>query len=354
MTGMAAFAQDTKSFTPHVEGALSIEIESDHTFRSDDPDNKITDTYPTVELGVGWMFTPNFSVQGSFKLEPVRDPLPGTDRTFEHIGVYAQELYAQVAFGPARLFAGKFNPSFGHAFDLTPGLYGTVFAEDYELAERIGFGGSLSAGRTPLGELTATASIFKKDTTRLSRSIGTGRGQASVQDGGAGNTSDLASFSLALDGSNIAIPGGGLAWHLGYAHQAKGETAADVTNETRMVGGLYGSHRLSESLSLEWLGEVARIESPDGHGPDNLTYYTIGGALTFATRFNLAIAHTSRTFDFAGDTYLNDGTTQISAGMEIYDGWTFDVGYKIAKRGEIESQTIGLLLAKSYAFSNAQ
>ena len=42
------------------------------------------------------------------------------------------------------LFAGKFNPAFGLGFDLAPGIYGEDHPEDYELTERIGFGGSVT------------------------------------------------------------------------------------------------------------------------------------------------------------------------------------------------------------------
>ena len=351
VTGTSAIAQESAPFTPHVEGELSVEIGSDHTFKSDDPDNKITDTYPTLGLGVGWLFTPNFSVQGGFTLEPVRDPNPGADRTFEHIGVYVGELYGQFEFGPARLFAGKFTPSFGQAWGLTPGLYGTAFAEDYELSERIGLGGSLSAARTILGDLTLSASLFKKDTTQLSRSIGTDRGQASLADGGAGNTSDLASYSVTLDGANIAVPGGGLAWHLGYSKQAKGETSNDITNETGLVAGLYGSFKPSERASLEWLVEAVRLENAGG-GADDVSYLTVGSVITLDERYNLAIAHTSRRVNVAGASDFTDTNTQISVGMEVYNGWTFDVGYKFAKEQGAHSQTIGVLLGKTYAFGN--
>ncbi len=352
LTGTSLQARQADGFTPHFEAELSLEVQSDHTFKSDDPDNEVTDTYPTLGLGVGWMFTPDFSVQGGFVLEPVVDPHPGEDRFFEHIGVYTEELYAQYEAGAARLFAGKFNPSFGHAFDLTPGLYSTAFAEDYQLTERLGFGGAYSIKDTAVGNLTWTASAFKRDTTILSRSIGTDRGKVSSQDGGVGNTRHLGSYTVTVDGSDIAISGGNLAWHLGYAYQSKGQTINDIASETALVGGLYGNHSLHQRLSLDWLAEVAHLENAGGN-TDDVSYWTLGGAITLDKRYNLAIAHTSRHTHFATGNTLLDTSSQISVGMEIHAGWSLDVGYKFAKEQGVKSQTVGLLIGKTFTFGSA-
>lgn len=340
---------------PRFEGELSVELESDHTFRSDTPDSKITDTYPTIELGGGLLFSPNFSVQGTFVLEPVEVPpgaAPGDDLFFDDVGGYVEELYAQFLFGPVRLFAGKFDAAFGQAWDLTPGIYGTDFAEEYELVERVGAGFGVSVQATVVGDLDLTASLFTMDTSQLSRSIFAKRDQVKTSDGGAGNSGELDSFSITLDGRNIPMLSG-IAWHLGYSHQEKGKTADDLSDETGLVAGLYGSHKLSDTISLEWVGEIAQLQNVGG-GPDDVTYYTLGGVLTFSERYNLAIAHTTRSFDIAAGADIDDTNTQFSVGMEIHDGWSLDVGYKITEENNVESETVGVLLAKTFAFNTGE
>ena len=78
--------------------------------------------------------------------EPVQDPDPGDDRFLEDHGLYAEELFVNYETGHFAGYAGKFNPSFGTAWDLAPGIFGTDLAEDYEITERIGLGGALKFG----------------------------------------------------------------------------------------------------------------------------------------------------------------------------------------------------------------
>ena len=349
LTKTPALGQSNGEDGARIEGELSIEFETDHIFNSDDPDNEITDSYATIELGASWIFNPYFSINGNFTAEPVLDPDPGKDRMFfKDTGLYVGELYAQFQVGPARLFGGKFGAAFGQAWDLTPGLYGTAFTEDYELAERVGLGVGLSGEATLVGDLELTASTFTIDTSGLSNSIIVRRGRAALADGGAGNTGALDSFSLTLDGRNIPQLDG-IAWHLGYSHQAKGRGGDDISHETGYVAGLYGSHKLSEILSFEWVGEISMLDNAGG-GANDARYYTLGGVLTIADRYNVAIAHTTRVFDVAGGMDFNDHTSQISAGMQVFDGWTIDVGYQMSQEENIESQTVGVLLGKTFEF----
>jgi hypothetical protein len=86
------------SFYPRMEVEVEVEVGGDYTYNSDDPDNEINDTYPTLGIGVGWLLTPNLSINGAFVVEPTLDPDAGDDRFFEDIGLYAEELYAQFEY----------------------------------------------------------------------------------------------------------------------------------------------------------------------------------------------------------------------------------------------------------------
>src|SRR3546814_10831198 len=103
------------------------------------------DAYVEIETALEAAITDAFSAKTLLVLEPVRDPDPGDDRFFfEDHGLYAEDLFGEYdAVGRFAVRAGKFGQKFGIAWDVAPGIWGTDLAEDYELAEQIGFPGVL-------------------------------------------------------------------------------------------------------------------------------------------------------------------------------------------------------------------
>jgi len=331
-----------------IKGELNVELETDHTYKSDDPDAELTDTYNTTELGLEVTFNRFLTGHGAFTFEPVLDPGPGEDRFFEDQGLYAEELFANVALGRGvNVFGGKFNPAFGKAWDVTPGVYGVDFAEDYEITERLGFGGSIERENTGLGTVTLTGSVYHVDTTELSRSIFTDRGRTSLSSGGVSNTEDLDSFALALDAANVPALGGANL-HLAYRFQHQGTTVDDLEHEQGYVAALYGSRSMN-GVDFEWIGELVYLDNAEGT-LDELWYYTVGGVVTFANKYNIALSYTGRPRDVAGGSDFDDKLLTLSAGVELRNEWTVDVGYKYHVEGDVDNHTIGLLLAKSFTF----
>lgn len=333
-----------------IKGEVTIEVQSDHTVKSQDPDNERSDTYTTVETAIGWYFNRVLSMHGTFVYEPVLDAAPGEDRLFADEGLYAEELYAQLSFGNTLLYGGKFDPTFGTAWDIAPGVYGTDFAEDYELTERIGIGAAVTSARTPLGAVTLTANLFQLDHSGLSQSAFVNRGRTVTADGGLSNTDGLESYSITIDGSDIpALPG--IAYHLGYRHQKRGVT--EMADEDGYVAGLSGTHERPHG-GFEWAAEVVRLDDAEGTD-DTVWYWTVGGKLTFAERYNVAVSYTARPREFADDTAdLDDHMLAISGGTELRNGWSIDLGYKYAVEDDVDSHTVGLLLAKSFSFSKPE
>ncbi len=334
----------TTGQTPLFSGILAFETENDWTFQSDDPAGELSDLFNTIELVGGLNITPALSAQMHLTFEPVQDPTG--NRTLLDQGLYAEELFVQYQGRQARLFAGKFNPTFGTAWDEAPGVYGVDFAEDYELAERLGLGAEVASGQTPVGILVLTGNIFTLDTSALSDSIITSRGRTNRTDGGAGNTETLDSFSITLDGANIpALPG--LGYHVGYRFQQMGFGPADVADEHGFVAGLNGTMEMS-AVELEWVGEVVFLDNAEG-SRDQLWYYTFGAQVEFS-RYNVAASFTGRPRNVFGGPNLDDRLFQVSAGVEIYNGWTLDAGYKTSVEDDVRSHTVGLLLAREFKF----
>ncbi len=337
---VAASAQDGPGGPPPlIEGEILFELQNDYAFDSDDPSAEINDLFTTIEGAFALNLSEVFSVQSLFVLEPVRDPRPFDDRYFGDHGLFVEELYAQAQFDYFRIFAGKFDASFGTAWDKAPGIYGVDFAEDYELVERIGGGVAVSAGQTLLGDVTATANVFFADISALSESAITNRGRNRKSLGGASNTNSLESFSVTLDGENVpGLPG--VVYHVGYRHQAAG--TGDAGDEDGVVAGLQKAFDLGNDLVLETIVEGVYLDNAFG-GPDDTIYFTAGGAL-ISGPWNLSTSFTLRDTDVVGGTDLHDKLAQVSAGYAFENGLTADVGYRYSREARVETHIFGFLM----------
>ncbi|MEM9123033.1 MAG: hypothetical protein AAGB03_06890 [Pseudomonadota bacterium] len=347
-SGAPAFAVE---LYPKFSIEIPIEIESDTVFDSDDDDAEFTDTYATIEPEIVLSFNEIVSLNAGLVFEPVEggeDPDPGEDIFFENHGLYAEQLFLEIAPGDFSLIAGKYNPSFGVAWDLAPGIYGVDFAEDYELTERIGLAGSVSFGGEASGEHTLTVSSFFADTTGLTESLFQDRPTVDKDDGGPSNTEDLSSFAVTLIGEDVPFLGG-FGYALSFATQDQGETAADTDDETGFAVALFGGLDLTESLSVEPVIEYASFDGFGGTDTD-ADYITAG--LAFLTGpWNLSLAYTDRSIEENGGSDFDDTLFAASAGYEFESGLTFDLGYKLEDAEDVESQVFGVLFTYTVGYS---
>ena len=162
-----ALAEEVAPFT--LSGEISIEVQNDYTYESDDPAAELNDLYTTIEPSFSLYLGSGLSIESGLVLEPVKDAVD--DRAFEDEGLYVETLFLQYEGDGWAVFGGKFNPGFGIAWDATPGIWGTDFAEDYEMTERVGFGGSVDLVAGSAGTHTLSASTFFADTSFLSGSL---------------------------------------------------------------------------------------------------------------------------------------------------------------------------------------
>lgn len=331
---------------PYVEGSLSLELENDHFFRSDDPDNEFNELYFTGELAIAVHFLSQLALNIGTTTEPVLDPLPGTDRYLGDHGLYLDTLNLQTTFGTASLTGGKFAPGFGTAWDVTPGIYGTALAEDYELSEMLGFGLAYGLEGLAVGNVIVGANLFTVDTTELSNSLFTERGRTTLADGGAANTARLNNYSFTLDGGEIgALPG--FTWHLGYRHLSPG--AGDVTAENGFVAGVTQSLALQNEVELLLNSEFAYLSNSMASTDDAL--YVTGGLQIIRGPWHGEIAGTFRQTEFSSGGTQNDHFIQFSAGHLWKNGIDFSIGYAYTHDAGVNTQTFGALLTKTFDFS---
>ena len=318
-----AHAQDL----PEVFGELSVEIQNDNVYDSDDPAAEINDLYTTTEAIVGVAFSERFAIVSHAVLEPVVDAVD--DRAFEDHGLYVEEIYARWTGVRWRLVAGKFDPGFGVGWDLAPGIYGTDFAEDYEIAEQWGAGVSVDvADGGAAGTVTLGANVFMADRTVLSRSLLEDRGPLRYDDGGPGNTRWPKSFTLTVDGAEVpTLPGFG--YHAGLLYRPGG--AGDPGDERGAVLGVTQALDLGGGHGLELLVEGA-LFGDVGASRDDAAILTAGAAWTY------------------GGSDVSDELFQVSAGYAFESGLGVDVGWRHGDEGGVRSRTLGALLSYSLEF----
>ncbi len=341
---------------PTLSGSISVEVQNDWIYDADDDTdhNELTTTIePSIVLGL----TPGLSLNLGLTLESVRDGLPGEDRTFDDHGLYVNELTLLYETDRFSVYGGKFTPNFGIAWDATPGLYGTDFAEDYELSERLGFGGSVTVLQGRYGTHVVSASAFMADTSFLAETAFTDRDRPRRWKGGPSNTGSLESLAVALDGSEFeGIPG--LRYHVALVNQETNRLLDDqgnvtegdgVADENGFVVALEHAIAVSDDLTLTPLIEWARFHDNGGTEGVERDYLTLGVGAALGN-WIAATSYTGR-FTEAHDTPdVDDSLYQVSLGYVFDSGLSLQVGWKWTEEEDVSSSTAGILIGYARDF----
>lgn len=335
-----------QSDTPTVSGEISIELQDDWNYKSDDRGNLNNSLNPTIEPSVTFQLSPRWSVSAVAVMESIGDPVKFENRLIEDVGVYVEDLFVEYAGDRFGAKAGKLNPGFGIGWDIAAGVYGTDFAEDYETSERIGVVASWKLAEGQSGTHVVSGSTFFADTTILSESAITGRGVTREEDGGVSNTESFSSFLIAVNGEEIPVAGQ-LGYHLSYMQQAKGSDG--TADEHALAAAVYTELDLGNGFSFQPMVEGVRLINAGGVDTENKSYLVLSGQLGW-NNWNLAIAHTERVTGRENASDDRDSLSQISAGYSFDFGLSIDVGWKIAEEANIETRTLGILAAYTLTF----
>jgi hypothetical protein len=283
---------------PCIDYELSAELENDWIFAAEPSSLTSNNLYPTLETVVSVAPVNHLRLVGDFIYEPVLEVSPGQNETFNDLGLYADQLYAQLAAGPLDLQAGKIHPPFGRAWDVTPGLHGMDIADNYELEERIGVDAAYAFDGFGI-EHTLQVSAFTTDRTALSGSAFTHRPQTHLSDGGAGNTNGVSSLSVTLDGCRGAsrincYSDGEFGYQLAGLYQRKGRDGLDeegdqikAFNERGLAASVNRSVAFDDTTLIVF-GEAAYFDSFQATA-DNALFLTASGQLDVdPTSYSLA------------------------------------------------------------------
>jgi hypothetical protein len=287
-------------------------------------------------------YAPTLRVHGGLTVQALVTlwPLePATsDSAFEGEGAFVEELKVHYAGEGFSLYAGKFDPAFGSAFDLTPGIYSVEIGQTYQAVEKIGVGGDvdLAASLGLGGEHVLSAAVFTSDRTQLSGAIGTRRPRLRLADGGPANTQGLESFAVSLDG---ALPNG-LGYSLGYSDFAAG--LPGEADQRSAVVGMNFTGALTKMMETDLLAEVVAVDGADGVEGAKRNYYTVAGTLRREAWHGSAIVSGFSDNDVAGGVDL--GQLEFSLGRDFDAGFTLDAGVKFVDEDGDRSTVFGLRL----------
>ena len=336
---------------PVISGTGVVEVQNEF---ATDSDNSAADEQNNLflrsELAPRVTLNKHFSMSGVFVLEPVQAFDAGEDNAFEEQGVFVEEINLSYSQGPVTLKAGKFNPGFGIAWEPGRGIWGEDFAEDYEIAEKIGGAVSYELAQSVPGTHTLTASTFFSDTSFLSHSAPTGRGPVDEEDGGAANTQDFSSYVLGLQGQNT---GGveGLYYKLAYRDLARGDAAVQAggDDEQGLIATLGHRIELAESGHVDGLLEYTEIDNFDA-GPNDRDYLTASLDATIRDHWLITASYTARDTDVAGTGERDDHLLQLSGGYDFGNGLTLEVGWRNSETAGVDTDIIGGLARYNISF----
>ena len=329
-------AADNKGSFPAFGGEVVMELQNEYTTHSDDPDtdehNNMffrTEVAPVVHLNE------NFFIDGVAVFENIQDREPDEDNWFDNEGAFIEEIKLNYENGPWAAWAGKFNPGFGIAWDYGRGIWGEDFAEDYEITEKIGVGGSYTFENDQIGSHTLALNTFFADTTFLSGSTITKRDTLDKDDGGVSNTEDFSSYVASLNGEDVAGVKD-LYYKLGFRHQAEGDADVGTDDENGYEVTLGHKFAVTDRVSADALVEYANISHFET-GPDDAEYITASLITKLDDRWNVTLGYTARNFDVAGGDDVNDHLFQVSGGYDFGQGTTAEIGYRNTEEDGVDT-----------------
>jgi hypothetical protein len=288
---------------------------------------------------------------------------------FRAEGLRVSELYGTIYLDPVRFYGGKIHPRFGKAWDVTPGLYGTDFAEDYEIEEQIGLGIAYDLRDPDFGRHTLAFETFFADTTILSNSIFSRPSisdPATIRprrlrrsDGGIGNNGELFdNFTITLDGGRIPDLRG-FSYNLGY-EQRRGSKVGNEPTERGFVAGIDWEFPITSRITMTPVLEFAWQRNPGGV-PGNTKWFTAGVLFELGQGWSASLYGTLRPVK---DNSVPDRYTDHLEGFSIgYDlgsllkrevrwlnGLGIEAGYKHEHVAHTNLNTVGVSLTYARSF----
>jgi len=361
LTSSVLHAETSKQF-PNVSGNVLMQMQVDRVLSTEEKGVSANNAFVYIEPNISLNFNKNWSVKTDWRLQPnnvltTRDSTyPERYRTFlssnrglnnvDNTGLLVEELKLHFQNEDMKFFVGKFDPTFGTAYNKAKriGVFTSQFTEDYNLREKLG--GGITA---LLEDSKVTFNSFFNDTTGLSSSAFNNRGRASRKDGVAGNTGTLSSYSVALDGENLF---GVKNWFYNAGYRSLGVDKVDPSR-AREKGYVLGSeylHKVGMNTSVIPFVEVVRIDNFTGAKNRNAEYTTLALIGKYSS-WTASISHLRRNIKQTDSIpKVSDRQLQTSVGYKFTNNLTLDVSRANIREGGSKAVLLGATVSYLYQF----
>jgi hypothetical protein len=363
LLAFALFAPEVLAATeqyPNISGNVLFQVQADRVLSTNKSGVSPNSAFLYVEPNFALNVNNNWAVKTDWRLQPNNvlttrnSTYPERYRTFlqsdrsvgsNNEGLLVEELKVEFHNEDLKVSAGKFDPTFGTAYNKAKriGIFTSQFTEDYNLREKIG--ASLTAF---LENSKITVNSFFNDTTGLSSSAFNNRGRAPRNDGVAGNTGTLSSYSISMDGSNL---GGVEDWFYNVGYRSLG--VDNIPNRAREQGYVFGSeylYKMTEVTSVIPFLEVTKINNFTGlQGRDAL--YTTAAVIGKYSSWTASVSHLTRNTSRAFSTpKVADRQLQMSVGYKFTNNLTLDATRAQVKEGSSKGALLGFAMSYLYQF----
>ena len=345
-TSFADEEKDAQSY-PNISGNWLFETQLEHGYKSDNKNNERTNLFGRSELSPTLRLNENFYIDGVLVLEPTKDSKPGTNTFFDQESMFIERLKVNYENGPWGAFAGKTNPNFGIGWDYGRGIWGEDFAEDYEITQKVGFGGSYTLDTPKAGSHKLTATTFFADHSFLSGTAISRNDRVRLSDGGASNTGDLSSYVVSLEGEKVANVEN-LKYKLGYRHLSKGD-ASTGGDENGVIGDVGYIIPVSDNLQFDTLVEYTKINNFDSNDEDRQYAYANVIARIYQD-WNITAGYTARKIEAPSTADVNDHLFQLTGGYDFGNGLTLEAGWRNSEEANVDTNILGGLARYTLEF----
>jgi hypothetical protein len=333
---------------PRITGEILTEYVADTLLKKSDRirnDDNNTNAYLKVEPSFKLSLNDLWSFNTTWQLRPVEKRvyqgdiwatnhsyITGNNTTDDHYGkenyikrkyhwnnygLIIQELTVDFKGEDLAFGIGKFNPSFGKAFDKSKyhGIYGTWMPEEYKLTEKLGTYVSVL-----FDEAEIKFNLFYDDTTNLSESAFSNR-RKDKSTGGAGNTNKPINYSITLEGTYDKF-----GYNFGFRHlNTKKHYERD---EKGVIAGLdYLQEFDTNSLIFIPFAEIAYFDNFNGVAGRDIWYTTASLPLLYKG-WNFVVSETYKVDNEPGYKTYRSYLAQISIGYKFKNGLMIDIARK--------------------------
>ncbi len=356
-----AFAQESKTEKyPNVTGQILFESRNDHVISTNKQGVEANNAFINIEPDFSLNINEHWSAKTGLRILPVSDrkyDYPERSRTFlgdgrglnqDDTGVVIEELKVNFENEDMKFFAGKFNPTFGTMYRRTKriGLFVTDITEEYELREKIGLGVAAL-----LEDSEITLNGFFNDTTGLSGSGINNRKREDRNDGLAGNTQTLSSYSITMEGEKL-FGVHDLFYNIGYRSLGV-DKIQDNARESAYTINVEYLKKLGKDTSLIPLIEIVKIKNFTGRENRNAEYMTLSLMAKYSG-WNASVASVYRNIDNnyaqANRDKSRDNLLQLSVGYKFTNNIAIDVSRASLKEDGHKGSLIGVIVSYLYKF----